>query len=290
MHKQIERHIKELFMNALDTPEGRELCYELIDSAKARYDEETQRGKLPSEAYEIAIGAIGDVDELLKSCRIKRRKFTFAFWLTAALFALTAADLILMALKHRAYVPLAIGLTALILCGTLALILIKRAACRRQFKTPLKRLAVAGIVLFGVVAAFAYRAAESLYPIQHHSFDAEKDSVQSIEIIRVTHPEELLADGRYSGGFDYETLLEVDRKDWPDLLKSLGELVFYRNTKQELLEYGDICVKIVYDSDHQFLYSSRCASRWSNFDNAPLYNYENCDKEEYDAIIASFWR
>ena len=288
MHKQIEKYISELFGTAINKPGGKELYSELTDSAVSRYEEEIKNGRLPSEAYQLATGAIGDVDALLDSYRIKKRRYSVGFWLTAAAFFLAAAGFSAFALLHRAYVPLAIGLAALALCCATALILIKRSSDRRApLKKAAKAIATAVIVVSAILFAYSFVFINVDHPIWNYDQSRWIDNIESVSIIRVTHPEEIV-DGTYTDDFEYETLVEIDAAEWPDLLEKLGGLRFYQNNNHELLQYGDICVLIDYTGEPwpYFIYSSTCSARGGK--DGPLYNCDYCDKDAFDEIVAPY--
>jgi hypothetical protein len=66
MRDEIRSYIEQLFETAPDTVKVKELKEELISNLTAKYDDLISQGRTEEEAYKIAIGGIGDVNELIK--------------------------------------------------------------------------------------------------------------------------------------------------------------------------------------------------------------------------------
>jgi hypothetical protein len=66
MREDIRNYIENLFATAPRSGKVQELKDELISNLTARYDDLIAQGRSDEEAYKIAIGGIGDVDELIK--------------------------------------------------------------------------------------------------------------------------------------------------------------------------------------------------------------------------------
>ena len=67
MKEDLSSHIDKLFENAPDDSKIRELKKELLSNVTARYDDLIAQGRSEEDAYKIAIGGIGDVDELIRN-------------------------------------------------------------------------------------------------------------------------------------------------------------------------------------------------------------------------------
>lgn len=66
MREELRLYIENLFANAPQTSKVRELKDELLSNVTAKYDDLVAQGRSEEEAYKIAVGGIGDVDELIK--------------------------------------------------------------------------------------------------------------------------------------------------------------------------------------------------------------------------------
>ena len=66
MKENLRSYIEQLFATAPKTSKVRELKDELISNLTAKYDDLIAQGRSEEEAYKIAIGGIGDVNELIK--------------------------------------------------------------------------------------------------------------------------------------------------------------------------------------------------------------------------------
>ncbi|MCD8006026.1 MAG: permease prefix domain 1-containing protein [Oscillospiraceae bacterium] len=66
MRDKIEAYVNELFRNAPDNPQTRELKEEILGNTLDKYEEQVSSGKDDKTAYQFAISGIGDVDELIK--------------------------------------------------------------------------------------------------------------------------------------------------------------------------------------------------------------------------------
>jgi len=67
MNENLRVYIESLFDTAPKTGRVRELKEELLSDLTAKYDDLVAQGRSEEEAYKIAIGSIGDVDELIKN-------------------------------------------------------------------------------------------------------------------------------------------------------------------------------------------------------------------------------
>ena len=65
MKDRISEAIRELFENAPDTEEVKELQEEMISNAEEKYEDLIQRGFTEEQAYTMVMGSIGDIQELL---------------------------------------------------------------------------------------------------------------------------------------------------------------------------------------------------------------------------------
>ncbi len=66
MEDKIKNHVNELFENAPKTKNTVELRQEIIANLMEKYHDLIKNGATESEAYNIVINSIGDVDELIK--------------------------------------------------------------------------------------------------------------------------------------------------------------------------------------------------------------------------------
>lgn len=65
MKDKINEAIRELFENAPDSEEVKELQEEMISNAEEKYEDLIQRGFTEEQAYTMVMGSIGDIQELL---------------------------------------------------------------------------------------------------------------------------------------------------------------------------------------------------------------------------------
>jgi len=66
MKENLRTYIENLFAQAPNTPKVMELKEELLSNLTAKYDDLIMQGRSEDDAYKIAVGGIGDVDELIK--------------------------------------------------------------------------------------------------------------------------------------------------------------------------------------------------------------------------------
>jgi hypothetical protein len=66
MRENLRSYVENLFAAAPQTGKVLELKEELISNLTAKYDDLIAQGRSEEEAYKIAVGGIGDVDELIK--------------------------------------------------------------------------------------------------------------------------------------------------------------------------------------------------------------------------------
>ncbi len=76
MRDRLEAYVNELFRNAPDNPQTRELKEEILGNTLDKYDEQLSSGKDEASAYQNAITGIGDVDELIKEYAGDSREVT----------------------------------------------------------------------------------------------------------------------------------------------------------------------------------------------------------------------
>jgi len=67
MRENIRAYIENLFSRAPQTRKIMELKEELLSNVTAKFDDLIAQGRTEEEAYKIAVGGIGDIDELIKS-------------------------------------------------------------------------------------------------------------------------------------------------------------------------------------------------------------------------------
>lgn len=66
MKEQIKNYLDNLFAAAPKTRRAKEMQEELLSNLFAKYDDLINQGRTEQDAYNITIGGIGDIDELLK--------------------------------------------------------------------------------------------------------------------------------------------------------------------------------------------------------------------------------
>jgi hypothetical protein len=66
MKENLRKYIDNLFAQAPNTPKVMELKEELLSNLAAKYDDLITQGRSEDDAYKIAVGGIGDVNELIK--------------------------------------------------------------------------------------------------------------------------------------------------------------------------------------------------------------------------------
>jgi len=66
MKENLRNYIDNLFAQAPNTPKVMELKEELLSNLAAKYDDLITQGRSEDDAYKIAVGGIGDVNELIK--------------------------------------------------------------------------------------------------------------------------------------------------------------------------------------------------------------------------------
>lgn len=69
MEEKLRSYVESMFENAPKTHKAFELREEIYSNLKDKYDDLVAKGAIPEEAYQIVIGSIGDVDELIGSLR-----------------------------------------------------------------------------------------------------------------------------------------------------------------------------------------------------------------------------
>lgn len=67
MREQLGSYIDKIFASAPQTAKVKEMKEELLADLYAKYDDLISQGRSEEEAYNIAVGGVGDINELLKN-------------------------------------------------------------------------------------------------------------------------------------------------------------------------------------------------------------------------------
>jgi len=115
MEEKLRSYVESMFENAPKTRKAFELREEIFSNLKEKYDDLVAKGAVPEEAYQIVIGSIGDVDELIGSLRdagspeyvedIQKNKKLYAKYVAISATLYILSPVLLIALGALANAP-----------------------------------------------------------------------------------------------------------------------------------------------------------------------------------------
>ena len=232
MRKKLIRYIKRKFGPTYGSPELKELREEITRNALKRYEEAIANGSDERQAYDAAVGSVGDLSELFDSLNITERRRRLKISVIAVIFSAFLLAVIIAALVQKGLS----GVFAVLMILTLPLGAVAYGVISLVSGTRKKALCIVSIAIGGYLMFIAFFIIPGmLFGEPHYKFDftADKSNIASVEIVTVSALD--YKDGvLYEDGLAFNTEKSIEPSEWGSLLSGVSELDY---------RYRDISVK-----------------------------------------------